>query len=335
MKSLVRSVAFLSVLAFGLFVPQVESQTKLSNTWSSAGQLTQARSGAAAVQMIDGRILITGGTDANGVPQATAEVYSPATGVFSALPAMNVPRANHAAVLLETGDVLVTGGLTSGGGYSDSAEIYSSKKQVWTLVPNSMSTGVAGQAMVLLSDGNVLIAGGVSTAKVVSSVVLFNTASQTFTQISTLLTSRTNAVAAGTPDGRVLIAGGADINGVALASTEIFTYSKSTMTGTIAAGPTMSSARVYATATTSYDGVAVIGGNNGQNDLGSAEIFSQWTNKFRVVTGGTPAQPSLCGAAAQKRQHPGHGRHRRRQGGFAAAMDEQHGRSFSCGSRFS
>ena len=95
-------------------------------------------------------------------------------------------------------------------------------------------------------------------------------------------------MAAGTPDGRVLIAGGADINGVALASTEIFTYSKSTMTGTIAAGPTMSSARVYATATTSYDGVAVIGGNNGQNDLGTAEIFSQWTNKFRVVTGGTP-----------------------------------------------
>ena len=95
-------------------------------------------------------------------------------------------------------------------------------------------------------------------------------------------------MAAGTPDGRVLIAGGADINGAALASTEIFTYSKSTMTGTIAAGPTMSSARVYATATTTYDGVAVIGGNNGNNDLGTAEIFSQWTNAFTVVKGGTP-----------------------------------------------
>ena len=89
---------------------------------------------------------------------------------------MNVPRANHAATILLTGDVLVTGGLTSGGGYSDSAEIYSVSSNTWTLVPNSMSTGVAGQAMVLLSDGNVLIAGGASTAKVVSSVVLFKRA---------------------------------------------------------------------------------------------------------------------------------------------------------------
>ncbi len=288
MKSPAGFVAFLSVLALGLFVPQAESQTAPSNTWSSAGQLTTARSGAAAVQLIDGRILITGGTDANGVPQATAEIYDPTSGAFLAIPSMNVPRANHAAVLLETGDVLVTGGLTTGGSYSNSAEIYSQSAHTWTNVPNSMSTGVAGQAMVLLSDGNVLIAGGASTAKVVSSVVLFNTASQTFTSIGSLLTPRTNAVAAGTPDGRVLIAGGTDINGAALISTEIFTYSNSTMTGSIAAGPKMSSARVYATATTTYDGVAIIGGNDGKKDLGTAEIFSQWTNAFTVVKGGTP-----------------------------------------------
>ena len=142
--------------------------------------------------------------------------------------------------------------------------------------------------MVLLPDGNVLIAGGASTTKVVSSIVLFNLTDQTFTPIGTLLTARTNAVAAATPDGRVLIAGGADINGAVLASTEIFTYSRDTMTGTIAAGPAMTSPREYATATSTYDGVAVIGGNNGQNDLGTAEIFSQWTNTFKVVTGGTP-----------------------------------------------
>ena len=60
------------------------------------------------------------------------------------------------------------------------------------------------------------------------------------------------------------------------------------MTGTVSAGPTMTYPRVGATATSTYDGVAVIGGNNGQNDLGTAEIFSQWTNTFSVVTGGTP-----------------------------------------------
>ena len=80
--------------------------------------------------------------------------------------------------------------------------------------------------MALLSDGNVLIAGGTSTTKVVSSLVLFNESDETFTSIGTLLTARTNAAAAATPDGRVLIVGGTDINGAALASTEIFVYSK-------------------------------------------------------------------------------------------------------------
>jgi hypothetical protein len=250
--------------------------------------MTESRSGAAAVQLTDGRILITGGSDSNGVPEATAEVYDPATGAFTAVPDMTVPRANHAAIVLQDGDVLVTGGLTTGGGYSDSAEIYSVNSQQWTLVPSSIGTGLAGHAMALLSDGNVLIAGGTSTTKVVSSIVLFNVATETFTPIGTLLTPRTGAAAAATPDGRVLIVGGTDINGTVLASTEIFVYDTSTMTGTISAGPTMTYPRVFATATGTYDGVAVIGGNNGQNDLGTAEIFSQWTNTFKVVSGGTP-----------------------------------------------
>jgi hypothetical protein len=250
--------------------------------------MTEARTGAAAVQLTDGRILITGGSDSNGIPQATAEVFDPATGAFAAVPDMTVPRASHAAIVLKTGDVLVTGGLTTGGAYSDSAEIYSVSSQQWTLVPSSIGTGLAGHAMALLSDGNVLIAGGTSTTKVVSSIVLFNVTTETFAPIGTLLTPRTGAAAAATPDGRVLIVGGIDINGAVLASTEIFTYSPSTMTGTETAGPTMTAARVGATATSTYDGVAVIGGNNGQNDLGTAEIFSQWTNTFTVVSGGTP-----------------------------------------------
>jgi len=128
---------------------------------------------------------------------------------------------------------------------------------------------------------------------VVGSIVLYNLTNKTFTPIATMLTPRTNAVAAATPDGRVLIAGGTDINGAVLASTEIVVYNTSTLTGTVSAGPTMTSPRVGATATTTYDGVAVIGGNNGQNDLGTAEIFSQWTNTFKAVSGGTPRASTL------------------------------------------
>ena len=283
-----RLVMIFSLFVLGLILPQAESQAPLSFNWSPAGQMTQARSGAAAVLLANGQVLITGGTDHSGIPQATTEVYNPLTGAFTAAPAMNVPRANHAAIVLKTGDVLVTGGLTAGGGYSDSAEIYSVSSQQWTVLSSSIGTGLAYHAMAQLSDGNVLIAGGTSTTKVVGSIVLYNLTNKTFTPIATMLTPRTNAVAAATRDGRVLIAGGTDINGAVLASTEIFVYSTSTLTGTVSAGPTMTSPRVGATATSTYDGVAVIDGNNGQNDLGTAEIFSQWTNTFQVVTGGTP-----------------------------------------------
>ena len=222
---------------------------QVSNTWSSTGQMTQARSGAAAVLLDNGQILISGGTNGSGIPQATAEVYNPATGAFTALPAMNVPRANHAAIVLDTGDVLVTGGLTTGGGYSDSAEIFSVSSQQWILLASSIGTGRAGHTMAGLSDGNVLIAGGIGTTHVVGSIVLFNLADKTFMPIGTLLTPRTGAVAASAPDGRVLIAGGADMNGAVLASTEIVVYSKDTMTGTVSPGPAMTSPRMGATAT--------------------------------------------------------------------------------------
>jgi hypothetical protein len=283
-----RLVMIFSLFVLGLILPRAESQSPLSFNWSSAGQMTQARSGAAAVLLSNGSVLITGGTDSSGIPLAATEIYNPATGAFTAAPAMNVPRANHAAIVLKTGDVLVTGGLTTGGGYSDSAETYSVSSQQWTVLQSSIGTGLAYHAMAQLADGNVLIAGGTSTTKVVGSIVLYNLTNKTFTPIATMLTPRTNAVAAATPDGRVLIAGGTDINGAVLASTEIVVYNTSTLTGTVSAGPTMTSPRVGATATTTYDGVAVIGGNNGQNDLGTAEIFSQWTNTFKAVSGGTP-----------------------------------------------
>jgi hypothetical protein len=136
-----RLVMIFSLFVLGLILPRAESQSPLSFNWSSAGQMTQARSGAAAVLLSNGSVLITGGTDSSGIPLAATEIYNPATGAFTAAPAMNVPRANHAAIVLKTGDVLVTGGLTTGGGYSDSAETYSVSSQQWTVLQSSIGTG--------------------------------------------------------------------------------------------------------------------------------------------------------------------------------------------------
>ena len=283
------SLLAVSTLQFALFLisPQ-HTVAQASNLWSATGRMVQGRTGAAAVALSDGRLLITGGEDNNGVPQASTEIFDPATGQFSQAALMNVPRASHAAIALTSGDVLVTGGLTTGGGYSDTAEILNGRTGTWMLLESSLGTGLAKHAMTTLSDGNVLIVGGESTTGPVLNLLLFKLSDQSITTVGSLLTARAGAASAPTPDGRVLIAGGTDINGAVLNSTEIFAYSADTLHGTISAGPNMSSPRTKASATTTYDGVAVIGGNNGSIDLGTAEIFSQWTNALRIVSGATP-----------------------------------------------
>ncbi len=53
-----RFVAFASLLVCCLLTPQGVGHAQVSNTntWSSAGQMTQARTGAAAVLLTNGRV---------------------------------------------------------------------------------------------------------------------------------------------------------------------------------------------------------------------------------------------------------------------------------------
>jgi hypothetical protein len=79
------------------------------------GQLSVARVDASATTLIDGRVLVAGGSD--GIADlATAEIYDPFAQTFSVLAtSMSVPRRGHAAVLLpHNASVLVAGGTSNG-----------------------------------------------------------------------------------------------------------------------------------------------------------------------------------------------------------------------------
>ena len=66
-----------------------------------------------AVLLADGRILVAGGTQ---FAQPTAELFDPASGVWSAAASMLVTRSNPTATLSPDGSVMVCGGALDSAG---------------------------------------------------------------------------------------------------------------------------------------------------------------------------------------------------------------------------
>src|SRR6201998_3112629 len=260
-----------------------------TRTWQTWNPMADARSGAAAVLLQDGRVLIVGGNNANG-SVASADLFG-TDGVFSAAAVMHTTRSGHTATVLSDGRVLVTGGTTSGGGITNSAEIYDSSRNSWTLLSSTMGDARSGHTASLLPDGRVLLAGGQNSGGAINSLEIFDPSSGNFSSAGVMTSARTKQAAALLRAGRVLLVGGFDGTNP-LASSDIFDPSA----GTSSAGPSLVIARYSHSVTTLMNGqVAVIGGagsdgNGGITDLASIEIFDPTSGAF------SPANASLTTA---------------------------------------
>lgn len=242
--------------------------------WVATGSMTTVRSaffeGRAAVLLASGRVLVAGGIGPAGVPLASAELYDPATGTWTATGSLSAARYGHSITVLGDGRVLVAGGSNSSADLA-TTEIYDPATGVFT---GAAPMGVArsGHSATVLSDGRVLVAGGYAPT-VTATATLYNPTTNAWSAAGSMPAPRAYHAATRLADGRVLAAGGDALTWLADATV----YSP--VTNTWAPAGTMSSARQGLTATLLPSGrVLVVGGSDMAGITSTADVYDPVTN---------------------------------------------------------
>ena len=312
-RRLSRSLALMALLAI-LGTRMVWAQSP--GTFTAIGDMTTPRYHHRATLLLNGKVLIAGGRIAHsflGSITASAELYDPSTGTFTATGNMTTPRYFHTATLLSNGKVLITGEST--------AELYDPSTGTFTAT-GDMTTAWArrGHTATLLADGRVLIADD-SNGPSLAAAELYDPVTGTFSATgdriafwsghptTTLLPdgrvlladwgaelydpvtgtfSRTgNMRSAGgnyptatlLTNGKVLLAGGDwELGPLNLAGAELYDPS----TGTFAATGNMTTPRSGHTATLLPDGTVLIFGGRGPGTA-SAELYDPATGTFTAT----------------------------------------------------
>ncbi|HEY1173943.1 MAG TPA: hypothetical protein VGH19_21440 [Verrucomicrobiae bacterium] len=244
----------------------------ISNIVSPAAHLQIPRGLAKATTLLDGRVLVSGGTTVSNLSVLRTEIYDPVSNSFALGGNLTYPRVSTStATLLADGRVLLVGGSGLAGSV---VEIFNPASNTVSTAGTLIDARSGAHTVTLLQNGKVLIVGGgITVPTITGKAEVYDPATMTSTAVGSLALARRGHTASLLPDGRVLIAGGAydagDGGFFVTASTEIF----DPVTQTFSAGPAMLTVRENARAVTLLTGQVLITGGRTPGLITTAELF--------------------------------------------------------------
>ena len=234
--------------------------------FTATGSMSAPRENHTATLLADGRVLVAGGDPSGGddqTPLATAEIYDPKSGSFSATGSMIAARKRAGSAVLADGRVLIVGGEDAQLNTLATAETYDPKSGSFSPT-GSMLTAQSAMAVIALREGRVLVVGSDPAGS--PAAELYDPVKGTFSAAGYMAVQGLDTAVL-LDDGRVLVIGGYFAGATGNGSADLYDPSANTF------GPagTMTSPRLGQSATVLADGRVLVAG--GAVDA-SAEVYT-------------------------------------------------------------
>ena len=245
----------------------------VADEWTLTGTMDNWRSVPSAVELKDGKVLVTGGGASKRNATSLTEIWDPGTGEWTIVAPMNQPREKFALIRLADGRVIAVGGSDSEGHHTETVEIYDPSANTWTLI-DPMGDKRIWHTSTVLNDGRILITGGGNPdGPFKKSAEIFDPATEKWQYAGEMSVSRSQHTATLMADGRVLVVGGRGKR----KTSEIY----DPITNTWGSATETTSTRAEHVAIANADGSVLVAGGTG--NLQSMELYDPISNSWTEV----------------------------------------------------